>query len=475
MAGEVKLFLEEEPFGGAPGAINAVLQDELKRLGYATTTFYRQRIGVADKRVPLASADRIRRLTAEPPVDLAVYCDLALGIRPPSRAIAHRNLVLFHGLIGSPGVWIDNPVIDRYWALSPYVQRVITSLLTLPDWRRRRCLDARGFTRVEALAAPLPCVEAPDGHPGMTGGPLPDYVRRAAETSVLVHAVQASKPDWNAVFRILLQLHQHAREQGDARRFRLVVFAEDFAYLHHSLLQGYPLDVTVPREVLTTLGCRLDELLIPVPHMSQTALFELFRVCRLGLAYNTIPEAFGCYVLESVFNGCPVFTNGIGNNRFNLPPDHGIHVVEDVDIAFGVPGSHARVAERILRALREPDATREACQRGREYVQRTYTRAAFGRGIQQSLEQLEHEPEPPAFDTLRIEIGPLVRHLDPETGRVASDFQNLVLERAEVECLERVLHRTVNEVAPPGDEAGLARLQSLFSRGVLTLVPSAAS
>ncbi|HEU4539449.1 MAG TPA: hypothetical protein VFS00_35260, partial [Polyangiaceae bacterium] len=339
-------------------------------------------------------------------------------------------------------------------------------------WKRRRCLDPRGFYAVDTVAAPLPCVERPEGDAEAGGEGLPEAVRRAlAGGDVVGHAIQPRKADWGAVFAILLELHRLERERGGGRRFRVVVFDEDYARLQSSLEKGYPLDVAAAREALAALDCRLGDLLLPSPLLSQPALFELFRGARFGLAYNTFPEYFGFYLLESVCHGCPVYTNGAGNNRHSLPPGHGVHVVDGADLAFGGRGAYAPVARRIFEGLADPAAVAEACRRGRDHAARAYGREAFAKSLGQSLGPAlaAPAPEPPAFDDLFIALNPVVRSFDPDRGRVVSDYLNLRLDDAEVELVEEAVGRRAGEVRLEGEV--LDRLQSLFTQGVLALRP----
>ncbi|HEU4533051.1 MAG TPA: hypothetical protein VFS00_03000, partial [Polyangiaceae bacterium] len=131
MTKTIKLFLEEGPHGGAPGAINVALERELARGGWAVESHYGCRLHGRDRLLPFASAERIGRLDAAPPADVALYCDVGLGIRPPRAGVAAKTVVLFHGLVGNPGVWLGNPLVDRYLALSDYVRDVARALLTL--------------------------------------------------------------------------------------------------------------------------------------------------------------------------------------------------------------------------------------------------------------------------------------------------------------------------------------------------------
>ena len=363
------LLLEAEPYQSAAGAINAMAEEELKALGYGTTRHNHHRVNARDAALPLGTAERLLRLRAGPPADLALYCDMGLWMHAPDRAVARRTLVYFHGLHGAPSTWLGNPGIDLYAASSPYMHEVISSLLLLPDWRRRACLDPRGPRALRTFVPALPSLEAPDGEPRLRGAALPPLVLEALERGdVLGHAVQPGKADWLAVCTTLLQLNGLARQRGDARRFRLVVAALDYSTIQHALEYGYPMDATPLRRALDAFGLTLGDLLIPVAHLGQPELFKLFRAARFGLCFNVYPEPFGLYVLESVLNGCPVYTTGAGNNRHALPPDHGITVLANAAMSRGEPDAFGPVAARIHDDLARPDAVAAACQRGRSYL-----------------------------------------------------------------------------------------------------------
>ncbi|HSP77154.1 MAG TPA: hypothetical protein VLQ93_01400 [Myxococcaceae bacterium] len=468
----VSMFLEKEPFTTASGVINGLWQEELKALGYELTPHYKHIHGRHDMLMPMANADRIRRVLAEPPADLAVYCDLGLLIRPPGPEVARKSVVVYHGLIGAQGTWLANPKIDMYCAYSPYMKEILTSLLTLPDWRRRQCLDPSAFHRTAYFVPALPCVDMPAGDERMPGGDLPDELQRAIDAGhVIGHCLQPRKPDWFAVFNILIQLNLLAREAG-SKPYQLVVDQEDFALIDYSLTNGFPLDVAGPKAILDGLGFTLRDLLIPVRFLNQPALFKLLKQAKFGLSYNIYPEPFGFYVLESIYAGCPVYTNGIGNNRHNVPPGHGMNVIETADMAFGDLSAFAEVAQRIHADVQAPQAVAEACQRGRDYIARTYNREACSRSLRQLLERVQGEtPAAVPFEALEIRLSPMVRLLDEQTGQVVSDFQHLTLEKKELGMYREVLGRNAGEVAGQVQGDALDMLQGLFSRGVLTLRP----
>lgn len=465
---KARLFLEAEPFHSAAGAINAWVEEELKALGFATERHNHHRTSARDAAMPMGNARRLLHLRAQPSADLAVFCDMGLGIHAPSRELARRTLVYFHGLHGEPTTWLGNPLIDRYVALSPYVQDVLGALLTTPDWSRRQCLEPRGPRVVDYLVPSLPCLEAPEGEPRMPGGELPAEVQQALERGeVLGHAVQPGKADWLAVCSILLNLHGLAREHGRPP-FRLVVAAQDFDTLQHALRYGHPADASALGAALGAFGVRLEDLLLPVAHLRQPALFRLFKAARFGLCYNVYPEPFGLYVLESVLNGCPIYTNGAGNNRHALPAGHGITVLETPDMAFGDPGAYAEVAARIFQDVTTPGTHEESCRRGAELVRRTFTREAFSSSFRACLSRLEEDAPPLPFDELRVRLSPMVRRLDESTGQVVSDYIHTPLSPDELGLMREVLGQPAGALGRGGGTS-LPLLQGLFDKGVLSL------
>ncbi|RKG52250.1 glycosyltransferase family 1 protein [Corallococcus sp. AB011P] len=468
----VNLFTESEPFKTAGGVINGLILEDLKEQGHEVNTHFKHRLGPADTPMPVATADRLRRILAEPPADLAIYCDMGLWIHPPSPRIARRSVVLFHGLVGGQSLWLGNPAVDLYTAYSPYMREALISLLTLPDVRRRTCLDPSGFDKVVDFHAGLPCVASATGDSRMQGAQLPPQVQEALDAGdVLGHALQPRKPDWYAVLNILLHLNLQSRE-ANGPRYRLIVDAEDFALIDYSYTHGFPFDVSSARSMLDAMGFKISDLLIPVRFLNQAALFRLFELAKFGLSFNIYPEPFGFYPLESVYQGCPVYTNGIGNNRFSVPPGHGIRVFDNVDMAFGDPFSFQEVANAILEDVRSRERVTQECARGRDFITRNFDRASFTRTWRKALEHLDApRPAPRPFESLVVKQSPMVRRLEEETGRVVSDFERQTLEPRELAILKASLDRAMGQVLSDMNEADQALLQGLFSRGVLTLRP----
>jgi hypothetical protein len=466
-SGDVKIFFHHAPRtpnGGAPHFANALLEDAFRELGWNLDAQYAdEQISWPDLFFPLREMRRIAGLEAVP-ADLAFYCDGGTLLRPPSRRIARRSAVFFHGVGRGAAVWAANPEVDLYIANSTYLQRLLRSLMSLPDWRRRRCLDPRVFHNIACLRLALPCVESPGGDPAVGAGrnpELPDRVRAAIEEGGLLgHAIQPGKPDLVAQTEILVALNSLADKPA-----RLLVGERDVPRYLETVDAVRP----AARETLARLGLKPADLFLGAPPLPQTALFKLFEACDFGLSFNVVPESFGFYVLESVFHLCPVYTNGCGNMR-SMPEGHGIEVCETVDMAFGERSGFETVAARILHGAGPGrEEAQRRCRRGRDLIARTHTRETMLRDLASCLERLEEgDRGEPAFDDLVFGAGPGVRLWDRESGRVICDLRNVQLTREENELAGSLDGCRAAETRGFSEDR-LAMLDRLFDAGVLAL------
>lgn len=414
--------------------------------------------------LPLALAGACAADAGFAPADVAVCDDAGLLMRTPDRRWAKKTVVLYHGLAYGAGTWMANPGIDLHCANSPYLARVLQSILAFPDWRSRRCLDERAFDAVTDIALPVPgLADADDRGSFAEGAELPAPLLRLIEAgAVLGHSVQPGKQDIMAATSILYWLNAMARERGTAP-VRLVISA---ASLEPAVRQRID-------AMLAPAGFRCDDFFIAVPHLRQSALHRLMRGSRFCLAYNRFPEPFGFYVLESILNACPVYTNGVGNNRHLLPEEHGIVVEESIGMAGEVvdAGAYRPVARRILDDLSRADDMRRCCDTGAARVRAQWSNDAFARGVDDLLERLERAAAPAAaFDDLVVSLSPLVRQFDPSSGRCLNDYGNTLLTAHELEAVEATLGKPCADL----DGAWMLALEEqsgLFRRGILTLAP----
>lgn len=446
---------------GSVGLGNRYLLGALQSCGYRTRVNSILPSTPVEQLLPLHLARERSRLIASSPADLAFYDDGGLSICPPGRRWARRNVLFHHGLLFNPGTWIGNDAIDLHCGNSPYLARVLRSFLSFPDWDRRRCLDARAFRIVSDVTLPLPCIEEPEGSDRMEGACVPSAVRALLESGDVVgHALQRGKQDFVATVSILFHLNQVARD-GGRPPVRLLVSETDLS----------PSCVAALKAVLGPVGRRVEDFYVPVPALSQRALFQIMRACAFGLAYNTIPESFGFYVLESVYNGCPVFTNGAGNIRHVLPPGHGLEVLEDVEMARGKPEAYGAVARGIHAALADREGLAEQCRRGVATIEARYNRGALYRDLAAALARLDEPTGPDTeFDSLRIELGPLVRHTHAASGTVVSDLRTFTLSPSQSTLLPDLLGRACRDLNPR-DRSAIRVARGLFARGILALSP----
>jgi hypothetical protein len=446
------------PQSGSIGAVTAAVTDALARLGCRLERYDALSPGGAEQFLPLDAAKLQSHLIASSPLDIALYDDPGLGLVPPSRRWARKNVVLYHGLAYNQGSWVGNAEVDLHCGNSPYLADVLRTILSFPDWERRTCLDPRAFGIVADVRLMLPCVEQPAGSLAPYGATLPDTVRRAlGNGETWGHALQGGKHDWEATIAILAAANEIARDNG-APPVRLLVPDRDIAAARGVALPGMP-------------DIRIDDLVLPVSSLSQRALFEAMRACRFGLAYNTIPESFGFYALESVFNGCPVYANGAGNTRHALPPDHGITVIEHAAMTPKNPGSYRPVAQRLLDDLDKPAETEARCRHGAAFIRENHDRGAMERSLRALLARIDRAPVPDVpFDQLELRLSPLVRCQDRQTGVVVTDLRRVTLEPDRAARLEDLLGRRCGDVM--ADRAFRAdEMAWFFENGILALAP----
>lgn len=456
------------PFNGSVGYVNDRIAPLLQGRGWQVRAFAPprpRRPGAQESMVPMALARALADLGSGPRPLLAIHDGAGVSIRGPSRQWAQHHLVLYHGLAYGTGAWIGNDAIDVHCANSPYLARSLRAMFATPDWKARRVLDPEGVTRVIDVPMPVPCVSTPAGEPGFPlGADVPPAVRRAVDAGVVVgHALQPGKQDLMATVGVLYALNDIARRRGGTR-VMLAISEQSLPPAHRASIDA----------MLAGSGLRCADLFLPVPHLHQRAVFELFGLARFGLAYNLFPEPFGFYVLESVHAGCPVYTNGVGNNRFLLPAGHGISVVEDAAMVADAsgqvsPAAFLPVAEAILDGLGDPAVVAAACARGRALIDARWSPAAFEAGFMAAVDRaLEPPPPPVEFDVLEVQLGPLVRGLDTASGVVRGDYASRVLDQRERGLVGDLLGQSAADL-DANDMQRLEAAHRLFEEGVLAL------
>ncbi|GAB3352270.1 hypothetical protein [Lysobacter tyrosinilyticus] len=473
MTGSIALMLSKTggpPFHGSVGYVNDAIGPILSRHGWRVRAFDAPRGDLGEEAMlPFALGNQLAALDGATAPDVALFDGAGTSIRTPTRAWSKRNVMLYHGLVYGTGAWMTSTDIDLHCANSPYLQRTLHAIFAIPNWRGRSCLNPHGMRALADIQLPVPCVESPDGHPGFGyGADIPPQILRGFDSDVVWgHALQPGKQDWFATLSVMYWLNQ-LRSGPGAKRIKLLVSESSLTPDHRAALDA----------MLAPGGRSCDDYFVRVPNLNQRALFRLMRSSRFALAYNRFPEPFGFYVLESVHNGCPVYTNGVGNNRFLLPPDHGITVLETPAMVPETDGrreaaAYRIVAERILADLDRSDDVGAQCRRGRALIDERWSLAAFERSLLAALDRLECPlPPEPDFEALEVQLSPLVRSIDPGSGRSLNDYASTTLRPDSAALLQQLLGRRCSELA--SDE--MERIESthgLFARGLLTLSSAA--
>lgn len=467
------------PFAGSIEITNAILTEVLADLGYETSCVWKTRPRTRDIAdwVPLGAVRGVLQMQSDPVPAVEIRDNTSLDLFPPPRRGAHKNALLFHALFSRGEQWIGNDAIDGYWGNSAYMARSILSFLSMPQWKRGRLLDPRAFSIVGSVTLPLPYLAKPEMPIQGGAAELPEVALAALDgDDILGHCV-THKLDEKATYAILLALNQMALASGLNRRFRLFVDSYLYDNMRRALAAptgDMPAESQVLKGHLGRLGLALDDILIPVPHLAQSALFKIVGTCRFGLQYHWLPEPFGLFPLESICHGCPVYTNGNGNLRHLLPAGHGIDVLETEDMVFGDVSAYFAVAQRIFQdVVVNPEPVRQACRRGAEHIAATYTRQALSRDLAARLAALDEPAPEHDLDSARIVLGPMVRSWNPETRRIVSDYKSVELSPEQGRLLQEARGQTCGELACRRDAAAMEIVDGLFQQGILAAFPPA--
>jgi len=315
------------------------------------------------------------------------------------------------------------------------------------------CFRHEAFARNLALppmtCAPLelPLHAFPDGYPSPGNRLARKLIGDLADQVHLGHALRPGKADRFATLSIMHHLNQMAIACA-TKPFLLMISARDRPDFEQTLR-----DMPIPAETL--------ESLLPVPHLTNRSLVSVMRHSKFGLCHDTFVEAFGFYPVESVYSGCPVFTNGAANLRHLLPARSGIEVQDDFAMHFGPLDerveAYRAVAERVFRVVMAGEGP-ALCERGARYIDRHYCQAAFSERVGRLLSQARrfHRSKPGRRGHDQpgraAQVSPYLRLADWKHGRFVTDLGNVEVAADVAAEWQRVLSSS----APPRDTSGPA-------------------
>jgi hypothetical protein len=463
--------LESNQGHGAVAKTNSLLASSMAKLGFSIDSDCRPDLGISDidACMPVRSLALRSHIQGSGPAQFAIYDDAGLHFQRPSREIANHNIVFMHGAANAASVWLDpTAAIDLFCTGSDYFARVVHTLSTTPTLEPQ-LREPTFWGKSHPIRLPLIYDNASPAQPDT---PPPELRRAYQSNAILGHCIQPRKMDLRATTAILVLLNMLHAQHGDGRRIQLVVHQEDFHALRSSLTaradrlaQSTELQLALQR-----LHLRLEDLFVPVPWLSQATLFGLMTRSRFGLAFMSVPESFGFYALESILCGCPLYTNGIGNLRHLLPPEHGIEVLETPGMAFGELGEFAQVAAKIhdeLQAARPAD-----CARGQQYIRQQHTLENFEADLRAALDRAGRQLTPAPLAERQVETGPFVRTFDEPHRRLVSDYRSRILSAAEADVLAQAPGQRLGSLLATLDRPQRRLLQRLFVEGTLSVAQS---
>ncbi|MBX9767119.1 MAG: hypothetical protein K2X47_07605, partial [Bdellovibrionales bacterium] len=327
-----------------------------------------------------------------------------------------KNFLYLNGLQQSPDLYLRNPAIEHFICNSAHTAEVLEALSLNLSFAHQND-EAPTLAPISIVEPFLPCIASKTGYDSI-GKSLEFPFQTGSKKLILGHSLRARKNDSLILVGIVLQMAKLAKQNG--------------LYLKFCVAQQ---DMDGLTKVANSIGelALFKKTFAAMPHLKNSELMKLFRMADFGLAYNSDWESFGFYSLESVFYGCPIFTNGSGNLRHLLPKNSGIQVRDSADFYFGTQDSRLlAIKESAVKIWNDLKKVKAQCRTGKKIIERRYSFQNFSRKLNLTL-----NPRDPKKKSVRKRVGlaPWVRIFEPKTGRLVSDYQSLVLPRQFVEIV----------------------------------------
>ena len=459
---------------GAALQCNQHIEDTIIEMGYSLVPFSHQLSSLKSQNFIPWDRLKFTQLFHSQFSDIAIYCDRGVVFGPPSHCSSRINILLLHGLAYNFELINSLNHVDLILTTSHYfaeVAKMMLGGLVVSSAEQLRDMYSFRSDNNETIIYPLmPPVEKSEFVVDRNDKFLNQFKLNIDHQLVLAHAVQPKKASIPAFVGIVASLVSEFKKLNKV--FKVFTSSVDSKEINDELTylsslnwfdNFFNIDVQDVRDSF-----------IYTERLLQSDLHRLFSLSSLGLCYNDVPESFGMYVLESILNGCPVFSNGSGNMRHSLPANHGHYISENHGIYKRSSIDLKILASEIISKLGSLVLALEI-SRGQELIRFNYNIRTFKREFKNILKTLicrvdQCQGRIDTSDTSEIKrkyyaVSPLVRSLSTSSKSVIADHQNFHLSDNEFNLLALVFKSSPIEL----DCKTSFSVQSLIEKGLICL------
>ena len=418
------------PFGGSCGLVTYFFRKAFSKLGYRTRDVY----------IPTSNKSSIVNSPRTTEKRDIIFCVEEIFPRLSSVVesnspinIAFFNLAYFEKINAykdAHGVLFNSQFLMNCFLAENYAKNLIPPPV---DW----------------MPMPIGIREFPKGYPSNGYDLKKNNFFELKKEYFVGHAVRQGKQDYFATLSIVNHLNIIAKQKG-IKPFCLLINEKDYA-IYQKWVNRYGFKDAIM------------DYFYPVPDLQNKAMLTVMRNSDFALCYDDILEAFGYYVVETIYCGCPLFTNGVGNLRYVVPRDHGIYRYETLDMYFGNENSRQQaylpVAKNIVNRVSSRDF-KKAVGKGKKYIQRKYNETSLKSRLKKFIHSLEQGNiltlnRKSRFTAIK---SPYLRLADWENGLFVTDhglISNIHMGRKCEEALQK--RQFADELVPRLDVRIIAR------------------
>lgn len=406
--------------------------------------------------------------------DIAIYCDRAIAFGPPSPSSSRINILILHGLAYNYELINSLVHVDLIITTSQYFAEVAKMMLggliasNMEDLRDMLSLPSKNNnTIIYPLTPPIKKCEFVLSQNVEF---LDQFNINTDHQLILAHSVQPKKASIPAFVGIVVSLVSEFKKSNKVLRiFTSCVDSDEINGELMHLLSSNWLDNFCNIDVQDVKNS-----FIYTDRLMQSNLHRLFTLSSFGLCYNEVPESFGMYVLESILNGCPIFSNGSGNMRYSLPVRHGHYINENHGIYIQNVTDLRKLASEITTKLGSSGLELEISQ-GQEFIQENYNLRTFKKEFKNIIKTLSCRLKP-CQESISVNntsirkrkfyvLSPLVRSLSSNSKCVIADHQNFNLSDEEYHLLALISESSSIEL----DSNASISAQLLIEKGLICL------